>query len=388
MVMKNPQSSLPPGFRFHPTDEELILHYLRRKVTSSPLPVSIIAEVDIYKLNPWDLPGRAAFGEKEWYFFSPRDRKYPNGARPNRAAASGYWKATGTDKVIVASSSSSSSASAHQPHEKLGVKKALVFYKGKPPKGIKTNWIMHEYRLAESPAYNARPNTNPLKLKDSSMRLDDWVLCRIYKKTNLSPPATSSVATPDQDLEEEEEGFSNIHQHETLKPFADIPFNHVQNNGGLMSQKSSSFSNLLDALDYSMLSSFLPDNSPQLAGMPGFDQSAPLIPNNNNHVDMNDPHVFINGTCNNGSGNCFPQKLPQLSPSQSAPFMEENRLKRHRPDTDTAAAYQAKRLLNHCSFPNTASQAVDFQQYNLINSYPFLNQQLLLGPNNYSHFHG
>ncbi|XP_030519323.2 NAC domain-containing protein 2 [Rhodamnia argentea] len=393
MIMKNPQSSLPPGFRFHPTDEELILHYLRRKVTSSPLPVSIIAEVDIYKLDPWDLPAKAAFGEKEWYFFSPRDRKYPNGARPNRAAASGYWKATGTDKVIVATSSSAS-AYAHQHHEKLGVKKALVFYKGKPPKGVKTNWIMHEYRLAESPAYNSRPNTNPSKLKDSSMRLDDWVLCRIYKKTNVSPPTATSVATPDQDQEEEEEevGLSNFHQNGTLRPLTHVPGGNVQNNGGLMSQKSSSFSNLLDALDYSVLTSLLSDNNtPQLVGTPGFDQSTSLIPNNSNHVDVNDQHMFINGTWNNGSSNGSAQKLPHLSPPSSAPFTEENRLKRHRPaaaaDTD-AASHPAKRLLGLCSFTDAASQVADFPQHNWINSYPFLNQQLLLGPNNYAHFRG
>lgn len=75
------------------------------------------------------------YGEKEWYFFSPRDRKYPNGSRPNRAAGSGYWKATGADKPVG------------KP-KTLGIKKALVFYAGKAPKGIKTNWIMHEYRLA------------------------------------------------------------------------------------------------------------------------------------------------------------------------------------------------------------------------------------------------
>lgn len=84
--------------------------------------------------------GKAIFGEREWYFFSPRDRKYPNGARPNRAAASGYWKATGTDKPIH---------TAVGGVRKIGVKKALVFYKGRAPKGVKTNWIMHEYRLAE-----------------------------------------------------------------------------------------------------------------------------------------------------------------------------------------------------------------------------------------------
>ncbi|THU47721.1 hypothetical protein C4D60_Mb09t18620 [Musa balbisiana] len=98
-----PQPHLPPGFRFHPTDEELVVHYLKKKAASAPLPVAIITEVDLYKFDPWELPGKANFGEQEWYFFSPRDRKYPNGARPNRAATSGYWKATGTDKPVLTS---------------------------------------------------------------------------------------------------------------------------------------------------------------------------------------------------------------------------------------------------------------------------------------------
>ena len=88
------------------------------------------------------------FGEDEWYFFSPRDRKYPNGERPNRTAASGFWKATGTDKPILTSRS-----------KKIGVKKALVFYTGRPPKGVKTDWTMNEYRLPET--------SRPLKLRGS-----------------------------------------------------------------------------------------------------------------------------------------------------------------------------------------------------------------------------
>ncbi|KAL9325154.1 hypothetical protein ACSQ67_005799 [Phaseolus vulgaris] len=158
-------SVLPPGFRFHPTDEELIVYYLCNQATSKPCPASIIPEVDIYKFDPWELPEKTDFGENEWYFFSPRERKYPNGVRPNRATVSGYWKATGTDKAIY-------SGSKH-----IGVKKALVFYKGKPPKGLKTDWIMHEYRLIGS-----RRQTNR---QMGSMRLDDWVLCRIYKKKNV-----------------------------------------------------------------------------------------------------------------------------------------------------------------------------------------------------------
>ncbi|KAE8704393.1 NAC domain-containing protein 2 [Hibiscus syriacus] len=151
---------LPPGFRFHPTDEELVMLYLCRKCASQPIAAPIIAEIDLYKYDPWDLPELALYGEKEWYFFSPRDRKYPNGSRPNRAAGSGYWKATGADKPIG------------KP-KPVGIKKALVFYAGKAPKGEKTNWIMHEYRLADV--------DRSVKNKKSS-RLDDWVLCRIYNK--------------------------------------------------------------------------------------------------------------------------------------------------------------------------------------------------------------
>ncbi|KAI3965843.1 hypothetical protein MKX01_010800 [Papaver californicum] len=158
--------NLPPGFRFHPTDEELMVHYLCRKVTHQPLPVPIIAEVDLYKYDPWSLPDKALFGTKEWYFFTPRDRKYPNGIRPNRAAGSGYWKATGADKPIKPLGHFTS----------VGVKKALVFYSGKAPKGIKTNWIMHEYRLAEEPNRSSK--------KNGSLRLDNWVLCRLYNKKN------------------------------------------------------------------------------------------------------------------------------------------------------------------------------------------------------------
>ncbi|KAK4487509.1 hypothetical protein RD792_005848 [Penstemon davidsonii] len=154
------QLNLPAGFRFHPTDEELVVHYLCRKCAGQQISVPIIAEIDLYKFDPWQLPGMALYGEKEWYFFSPRDRKYPNGSRPNRAAGTGYWKATGADKPVG------------KPNP-LGIKKALVFYAGKAPRGVKTNWIMHEYRLA---------NVDRSAGKRTNLRLDDWVLCRIYNK--------------------------------------------------------------------------------------------------------------------------------------------------------------------------------------------------------------
>ncbi|CAN6457639.1 unnamed protein product [Victoria cruziana] len=142
------------------------------------------------------------FGENEWYFFSPRDRKYPNGARPNRAATSGYWKATGTDKPILTSGGT----------QKVGVKKALVFYGGRPPKGVKTNWIMHEYRLADSGFSKPNPDVGN---KKSSLRLDDWVLCRIYKKNNQ--PHRLVVRDRDDSLEDVLASLPNMDCHNSIK---------------------------------------------------------------------------------------------------------------------------------------------------------------------------
>jgi hypothetical protein len=133
---------LPPGFRFHPTDEELIVYYLTNKVVNGTVPVHAISEVDLNKSEPWDLPAKAKIGEKEWYFFSLRDRKYPTGMRTNRATDAGYWKATGKDREVMSS----------RTGRLVGMKKTLVFYRGRAPRGEKTNWIMHEYRIEGEPA--------------------------------------------------------------------------------------------------------------------------------------------------------------------------------------------------------------------------------------------
>ena len=84
-------------------------------------------------------------GEKEWYFFCQRDRKYPTGMRTNRATESGYWKATGKDKEIYSKSRKGGGPGSSK--QLVGMKKTLVFYKGRAPKGEKLDWVMHEFRL-------------------------------------------------------------------------------------------------------------------------------------------------------------------------------------------------------------------------------------------------
>ncbi|XP_031393044.1 transcription factor JUNGBRUNNEN 1 isoform X1 [Punica granatum] len=159
-----------PGFRFHPTDEELVSFYLRRKVEKKPL--EVIKQIDIYKYDPWDLPKEVSnVGEKEWYFFCMRGRKYRNSIRPNRVTGSGFWKATGIDKPIYA---------ANEPHECIGLKKSLVYYRGSAGKGTKTDWMMHEFRLPPITKNNSAglaPHT-----KDTAQEAEVWTLCRIFKR--------------------------------------------------------------------------------------------------------------------------------------------------------------------------------------------------------------
>lgn len=160
------QLSVPPGFRFHPTDEELLYYYLRKKVSYEAIELDVIREVDLNKLEPWDLKDKCRIGsghQNEWYFFSHKDKKYPTGTRTNRATSAGFWKATGRDKTIHTGNCNS---------KRIGMRKTLVFYTGRAPHGQKTDWIMHEYRLEDD---------NP------ELHEDGWVVCRVFKKKSHKP---------------------------------------------------------------------------------------------------------------------------------------------------------------------------------------------------------
>jgi hypothetical protein len=56
-MMESMESCVPPGFRFHPTDEELVGYYLRKKVALQKIDLDVIREIDLYRIEPWDLQG-------------------------------------------------------------------------------------------------------------------------------------------------------------------------------------------------------------------------------------------------------------------------------------------------------------------------------------------
>lgn len=73
----------------------------------------------------------------EWYFFCPRERKYNSGARMNRSTETGYWKTTGRDRTVI------------NNDRTVGMVKTLVFHEGHAPKGKRTDWVIHEYRIED-----------------------------------------------------------------------------------------------------------------------------------------------------------------------------------------------------------------------------------------------
>uniref|UniRef100_A0A6N2K696 NAC domain-containing protein n=1 Tax=Salix viminalis TaxID=40686 RepID=A0A6N2K696_SALVM len=134
--------SLPIGTM---KEEELLHYYLRKKVAYERIDLDVIREVDLNKLEPWDIQG----------------------TRTNRATAAGFWKATGRDKII------------YSGFKRIGLRKTLVFYKGRAPHGQKSDWIMHEYRLDDS-----THETNVSNPIGEAVPEEGWVVCRILGSGN------------------------------------------------------------------------------------------------------------------------------------------------------------------------------------------------------------
>ncbi|KAM1344678.1 hypothetical protein FF1_034139 [Malus domestica] len=158
------KSLLPPGFRFSPTDVELVQYYLKRKVMGKRLRYNFVAEVDIHKYAPWDLPDKSSWqsGDLKWYFFCPTERKYPTGARTKRRA----------------------------------------------PKGDRTDWVMHEYRLESK------------DLANRGVPQESYVLCTIFQKEGPGPRNGAQYGAP---LMEEDWSDDEAENCSEAVPHANMP---------------------------------------------------------------------------------------------------------------------------------------------------------------------
>uniref|UniRef100_A0A0D9XF70 NAC domain-containing protein n=1 Tax=Leersia perrieri TaxID=77586 RepID=A0A0D9XF70_9ORYZ len=174
MGRENPPLRWPPGFRFSPTDEELVLYFLKRRIASAR-PTPYIADVDVYKSHPSHLPEKSALrtGDKQWFFFSRMDRKYPNGSRASRTTGEGYWKATGKDRSICNNGGAA-----------VGSKKTLVYHHGRAPRGERTDWVMHEYTvLADA-------------LPPAAREREVYALYKLFHKSGAGPKNGEQYGAP------------------------------------------------------------------------------------------------------------------------------------------------------------------------------------------------
>ncbi|EOA40017.1 hypothetical protein CARUB_v10008706mg [Capsella rubella] len=140
-------------------------------------------------------------GDRQWFFFTPRNRKYPNAARSSRGTVTGYWKATGKDRVIEYNSRS------------VGLKKTLVFYRGRAPNGERTDWVMHEYTMDEE------------ELGRCKNAKEYFALYKLYKKSGAGPKNGEQYGAPFQ----EEEWVDSDNEEADNVAVPDNPVVHYEN---------------------------------------------------------------------------------------------------------------------------------------------------------------
>ncbi|XVF33059.1 hypothetical protein REPUB_Repub17cG0135600 [Reevesia pubescens] len=124
------------GFRFLPPDEQIISIFLLNKMKGSHESTRHIREVDLLRQEPWELPGLSIVRStyKEWFFFYKLNKISEK--KNDRTTEAGFWKSTGKDRDI------------NYGGRVIGSKKTLVFYIGRPAHGVKTDWVMHEFRAS------------------------------------------------------------------------------------------------------------------------------------------------------------------------------------------------------------------------------------------------
>ncbi|XP_038978739.1 NAC domain-containing protein 90-like [Phoenix dactylifera] len=165
-------NNLAPGYRFYPTEEELLSFYLRNKLNSRREDMErVIPVADVYCFDPWQLPqisGEPCIRDSEqWFFFCPRQEREAHGGRPTRTTPSGYWKATGSPSLVYSSA-----------NRVIGVKKTMVFYQGRAPTGTKTIWKMNEYRAFKEDAATTMST-------EISKQRGEFSLCRVYTRSEI-----------------------------------------------------------------------------------------------------------------------------------------------------------------------------------------------------------
>ncbi|CAK7343488.1 unnamed protein product [Dovyalis caffra] len=152
-----------PAVHFDPTDEELMVNYLKKRIDKKNLPTNKFEEVDLYEKSPEILAAdykdsaytKFSGGNNEWYFFTKVNKRPGNKVNRLVSGGDGYWQHGSYRKDI------------RDGIHVIGYRRTFTFYAKK--KGCteeKTNWRMHEFSLKDE---------------------DSTVLCRVFEKKENKP---------------------------------------------------------------------------------------------------------------------------------------------------------------------------------------------------------
>ncbi|WZY80486.1 hypothetical protein YC2023_026870 [Brassica napus] len=183
-IMVNGGMKLPVGYRFHPTEQELIFHYLLPKAFASPLPSSIIPGFDVFFSHPLTFPGDQE--ERQRYFFcKKRQEVSSNDHRIKISSGNGYWKPIRKERDITACGRT------------VGIRRTLVFRgtNNSSSSSNKTRWCMTEYCLAGF---------------SSTKVFGEWAVYKVYKRKE--PKGRRQRKPRVRDAEEEEFTIGSNHE--------------------------------------------------------------------------------------------------------------------------------------------------------------------------------
>nr|KJB24523.1 hypothetical protein B456_004G149000 [Gossypium raimondii] len=196
------------GYRFHPTDKELVDHYLWNKILDRDSLVQAIKEVDsLFNKDPWELPGwsKIQSADQVWYFFSRRgDNK-----RVKRTTDKGFWKVTGKPRKV-------------KGKKGCAAKKSLVFYEGRTPNAKWTPWVIHEYTFTSTLLDNR-------KKEDETANASSSESCQPSLVADEEIPDNSTMFNPDEMLDTlKERDREHELEVDEQQPPSCLEFTHLQ----------------------------------------------------------------------------------------------------------------------------------------------------------------
>ncbi|KAG8379141.1 hypothetical protein BUALT_Bualt07G0057300 [Buddleja alternifolia] len=230
---------VPEGFRFVPTEEELISSYLLKKAMGLPLPSKHILEKDLYgeKASPWDVLSDVSKAywdlhvpvnhddekeikkvKKTIYVFTRLKRV--NGRRGNaRSAGCGTWKGQTVGRKICKGST----------REEIGLMKMFTFIPNNKAGLIKDHWNMHEYSLSGvSLSCDEVKNNKDYVIcritREIILKKEKKILCQTQERQPIPPGLDNAVRYSNNQLLQEDNELGKKSTHVQTEDILDCNF--------------------------------------------------------------------------------------------------------------------------------------------------------------------